>query len=425
MMMQSNLSQAAHTAKTAASGAAGVLVICRRTIVMEAAAAALARLPGHGLTVLSGTVGLPPAEVETAVAAAAVVIVEIDDGLADPGSILALIEAGGTGTRFLGITDSDLPLSQARQLMKLGLDDVVPLGDDADEFRESLLAALRDVTAGQPPAAAEPGGGNRRGAVIAVARGRGGLGATTLAVNLADLLRDPQGMLLKSNRNHVAVVDFDIQFGNAGSHLDLEDNGAMIEIARADAAPDDAFLASALQRHPSGLSVLTAPAAAMPLGALDGDRVGAVLDVLRLRFDYVVVDLPHALVGWLEAVIARTDLFLVVADTSVPAVRSTRRLLDLLTEDVPTLRTEIVINRERRPLVMSHAHKIAADALGLPLRHFLAEDANAARRAADRGETLDVVAPNSSLTKSLKRLAGYVLHQFPAQTAVRTPEGSN
>jgi len=426
MMMQSKLNNPAKVAETPSLSDKQALVICRNAAILDAASAALSRVPGYSLRSIAGTAGTLPEEAGEAVAAAALVIAEIDDvALADPAALGALAESGNPRTRFIGITDADLPLSRARQVMKLGFSDVVPVGEDADEFRDGLVAAMRDILDSQPPQDAAPQAGNRKGAVITVARGRGGLGATTLAVNLADLLREPQGMLIKSNRHSVALVDLDIQFGNAGSYLDLEDNGAMVEIARSPQAPDAAFLASAVQRHESGLAVLTAPSAAIPLEALDSDRVGALLDVLRTQYDYVVVDLPQALVGWLEAVIARTDLFLVVTDTSVPAIRSTRRLLDLLTEDVPTLHTEIVINRERRPLVMSHAHKIAADALGLPLKHFLAEDSNAARRAVDRGETLDTVSPNSSLTKSLKRLTGNLLHNFPAQVPAQSSKAGS
>ena len=121
----------------------------------------------------------------------------------------------------------------------------------------------------------------------------------------------------------------------------------------------------------------------------------------------------------------RTDLLLMVCDTSVPAVSGTRRLLDLLTDEQPGLQTEIVINRERRPLVLSHAHKLAADALRLPLKHFVADDPATARRAVDRGEVLNAVSTNSSLTKSLKRVAGSILNTFPARSGAGRSHGSN
>jgi len=405
------------------------LSICRRPIVSETVSRVLGRMPAFALRNAPESIAALSTETEARIGEAALVVFELDAAtVADSDAILRLVEHGGAKTRFLAVTGDDLPLSQARALMKLGIDDVVPTGEDADELAETLSGALREVlTAAAPPAPVAKGGGapRRAGTVIAVTRGRGGLGATTIAVNLADMLLEPHGLLVKANTHTVALVDLDIQFGNAGTYLDLEDNGAMVEIARSPNVPDRAFLDTAMQRQQSGLRVLTAPKAAIPLEAIDEAKVAAILESLREDFDYVVVDLPRALVPWLEAVMRRTDLLLMVCDTSVPAVSASRRLLDLLTDEVPGLMTEVVINRERRPLVLSHAHKLAADALRLPLKHFVADDAAAARRAVDRGEVLNAVSPNSSLTKSLKRVAGSILNTFPARTGAGRSHGSN
>ena len=276
------------------------LSICRRPIVAETVARVLGRMPAFSLRSAQESITALSAETEAGIGAAALVVFEIDPAsLSDSNAILRLVELGGPKTRFLAVTGEDLPLSQARALMKLGIDDVVPTGEDAEELAETLSGALREVltaAAPPPPEVAGGGGPRRAGTVIAVTRGRGGLGATTLAVNLADMLLEPQGLLVKANSHTVALVDLDIQFGNAGSYLDLEDNGAMVEIARAPSVPDRAFLDTALQKHPSGLRVLTAPKAAMPLEAIDETKVGAIIESLRQDFDYVVIDLPRALV---------------------------------------------------------------------------------------------------------------------------------
>lgn len=402
------------------------LLICRRPMIAETVERIMRKMAGFHVETAATPIGDLSADVREAVGVAAIVVFELDaEALTDTGTITQFLELGRDGAHFIAVTDADLPLSQARQLMKLGIDDVVPAGTDGSDFADAMAGALRDfMSARRAPVAGAGNGGGKLGTVITVARARGGLGATTVAVNLADMLLDPQGLLKKVNTHSVAIVDLDLQFGTAGTYLDLEDRGAMIEIARLNAPPDRAFLNSALLAHPNGLRVLTAPTAAMPLEAFDGDRVGQLIDTLRSEFDYVIIDLPHALVGWLEAVIGRTDLLLMVTDTSVPGVRSARRLLDLFTDEHPTLRVEVVVNRESRPLVPSHAHRLAADALDRQLKHFIAEDQNAARRAIDRGETLSVVSPNSSATKSLKRLATYVLKTFPATAGAGQQQGS-
>lgn len=403
------------------------LVLGRNPVVTEAAARILKRLPGHHVQVVRETLDALSPETLGALALAEVLVFEADGAALSQGDAVAgLLAHRGPTTRIIAVTAADLPLSMARHLMKIGIDEVVPAEADTAEFEESLTSALTTILDRRGRGSATTGGPQgTQGKVIAVANARGGLGATTIAVNLADMLLDPHGLLRKTPSHRVALIDLDVQFGNAATFVDLEDRGALIELARASDPPDGAFLEYALQRHESGLRVLPAPVAAMPLEALDMIRVGALIDTLRESYDYVVIDLPHALVSWLEAVITRTDMLLMVTDTSVPSVRSARRLINLLSEENPALATEIVINRESKPLVQSHSHKLAAEALRLPLRHFIAADVNAARRAIDRGEVMSTVAPNSSMTKSLRRLAGYVLKTFPAPASAAQSQGSN
>lgn len=403
------------------------LVLSRNPTITAAAGRILRRLPGYHVQTVQEPLDAVSPETLGALALAEVLVFEAETAaLAQGDPVGSLLSHRGATTRTIAITAADLPLSTARHLMRIGVDEVVPAEADAAEFEDSLTSALTTVLGrgGRgSKGTAEPQG--RHGTVIAVAGARGGLGATTVAVNLADMLLDPHGLLRKTPSHSVALIDLDVQFGNAATYLDLEDRGALIELARASGPPDSAFIEYALQRHDSGLRVLPAPVAAMPLEALDIVRVGAMIETLRDNYDYVVIDLPHALVSWLEAVIERTDMLLMVTDTSVPSVRSARRLINLLMEENPSLKTEVVINRESKPLVQSHSHKLAAEALRLPLRHFIAADPNAARRAIDRGEVMTTVAPNSSMTKSLRRLAGYILKTFPAPAAAGQSQGSN
>lgn len=403
------------------------LVLSRNPTVTEAAGRILRRLPGYHVQVVQEPLDAVSPETLGALALAEVLVFEAETAALSQGDPVSNILAHrGPTTRIIAVTPADLPLSMARHLMKSGIDEVVPAEATVAELEDSLTSALSSMLDRRGRAGTGTGDApGRRGTVIAVAGARGGLGATTIAVNLADMLLDPHGLLRKTPSHTVALIDLDVQFGNAATYVDLEDRGALIELARASGPPDSSFLEYALQRHESGLRVLPAPIAAMPLEALDAIRVGVLIDTLRTSYDYVVIDLPHALVSWLEAVVERTDMLLMVTDTSVPSVRSARRMINLLTEENPALATEIVINRESKPLVQSHSHKLAAEALRLPLRHFIAADPNAARRAVDRGEVMATVAPNSSMTKSLRRLAGYILKTFPAPATAGQSQGSN
>lgn len=241
--------------------------------------------------------------------------------------------------------------------------------------------------------------------LILVGKSRGGVGATSVAVNLALELQKPRRLFGPSSARRVALVDFDVQFGNVGSFLDLEDRGGMLELLRLPDEPDAQAVRHAMLSHPSGLKVLVAPRAAIPLEALDIPRVEAILAALMSEYDYVVADLPPALVPWLEPLIVRAMRLLLVSDLSVPSVACTRRVLDLMREDNPEIATEIVISRERKPLMPRKLHREAAEAIGLPLAHWLPDEPKLARQALDRGEPLSLLAPRCPWTKAVRQIA--------------------
>jgi len=239
------------------------------------------------------------------------------------------------------------------------------------------------------------------GKLYLVARARGGVGATTFAVNLAlGLCGGKAGA-----RVPVALVDLDLQFGTVASSLDLVDRGGLLALVQYPQEPDGLAVSAALQRHDSGLSVLPAPKRPIPLDALDAMRMASILNALLASHAAVVVDLPPALVTWLEPLLRRATKLFMVTDLSVTSVGSARRVLDTLREDRADLPVEIVVSREKKPLFGSKLPAEVSAALDAPLRHWLADDAKVARLALDRGEPVMKAAPSSSLARGIRKIA--------------------
>lgn len=298
------------------------------------------------------------------------------------------------GTRLVALADAGITLSEVRLLTEAGADEVLPLAGDGNRSRAS-----RDRHA--EPAAAP----DRHGRIIAVVQARGGIGSTTVAVNLADQLVQGAGLARKALRPKVALVDLDLQFGSVGTLLNLEEQDTLHQLALDGTVPDAHFLAQSMPVLDSGLAVLVAPAKFAPLESLRPDQVAAILDNLRAAHDYIVVDLPRALVSWIEPVVERTDELMVVTDLSVASVRHCRRLIDFFTQDNPALPVELVVNHRRKPLMTSSLQREVAKALERPLKHWLPHDARAADAAGGRGEPLSRAAPRSSLGRAMTRLA--------------------
>lgn len=241
--------------------------------------------------------------------------------------------------------------------------------------------------------------------LILVGKSRGGAGATSVAVNLALELLNARRRLRGKRTRRVALVDLDVQFGNVGSFLDLEDRGGMLELLRLKSEPDAQAVRNSMLQHPSGLRVLAAPSSAIPLEALDIERIELVLTALMSENDYVVVDLPPALVGWLEPLLARATRLLMVSDLSVPSIACARRIIGMMKEDNHDLSVDIVLSREKKPLIPHKIHRQASAALGRPLSHWLPDEPKLSRLALDRGEPLAMFAPRCPWTKAVRQIA--------------------
>jgi len=243
------------------------------------------------------------------------------------------------------------------------------------------------------------------GRIILIAKARGGIGATTLAVNLAMELQAQANLRGTAGGGRVALVDLDVQLGNAGTFLDLMDRGGMLALARLGPEPDAQAMRHAMVRHPSGLNVLAAPATCIPFEAFDARRIASMLDALAESHDVVVVDLPPALIDWLEPLLARAERLLMITDLAVPSLTRAHRLISLMTEDRPKLPVEIVVAHERKPFRPGQTQRDAESALGHPLRHWLPEEAKLARQALDRGEPLVQLAPRCGWSRAVKAMA--------------------
>ena len=322
----------------------------------------------------------------------------------DPGNkddltaIKALDAQRGENSIFLALADREISLARARALTDAGVDDVLPFPVTGDELGRQMEKWLQK-------AAGTRSSGGKEGAVIAVAQARGGIGATTVAVNLADQLLVRKSRFRKEPSNSVAIVDLDLQFGAVGDFLDIDPQEGLMQLATGDVMPDQMWVEQSLAETPGGLSVLTAPADFMPLEAINAKQIETLIDALRSTHDFVVIDLPRALVDWIEPVVGNADEIAIVTDTTVPSIRATRRLMDFYLADNPGLAIEIVINHEKRPMMQAAHHKEAARVLEKKFEHWLPHDVKAARAAVDFGKPLSEVAPRSDLTKNIAGFA--------------------
>ena len=233
--------------------------------------------------------------------------------------------------------------SDLRQTVRAGALDVLrlPVSDtDLLEAMEQALETVFALAAGPAPLRGSSGRADRQGVVIAVVSASGGSGKTFLATNLAFHLQS-------ESKRETALIDLDLQFGELSTALRLRPRHTIHDVLSPDGGGDLASrLEEHLERHESGIRVLAAPEDPAQADNIDAFDVGRVLDTLRARFDYVVVDTPTALSEPVLVAIEQADQIFVLATLDLPSVRNLGIMLTTLKKlKVPTERISLLLNK--------------------------------------------------------------------------------
>ncbi|HBY97035.1 MAG TPA: hypothetical protein DEP84_24325, partial [Chloroflexi bacterium] len=183
------------------------------------------------------------------------------------------------------------------------------------------------------------------GHIVAVFGAKGGIGKTTIAVNLAVSLRQETG-------RDVALVDADLSLGDVGLFLDLTPIHTILDIVEVlerepDAELDGEFVKGIMERYdPLGLRVLLGPVRPEHAELVTSEHFGRILEVLPRLFDYIVVDCPAVYDERVLSILDRTDQILLIVAPEVGPLKNARHFLDLSeTLGYPRECIQIVLNR--------------------------------------------------------------------------------
>jgi len=179
----------------------------------------------------------------------------------------------------------------------------------------------------------------RVGKRIVVLGPKGGVGATTIAVNLALLFRDP-------GQAKVALVDADFLAGDTTLHLDLAPQRTILDLVPHTDALDARLIDQVMAKHRGGLQVLPRPTNPEQAEVLTSEHVRLVLGALAQMYDVVVIDTALTYDDRMLAVLELADLYVVVLTPHLGTLRSARHFLHVArTLGFPDDRMCFVLNR--------------------------------------------------------------------------------
>jgi pilus assembly protein CpaE len=196
---------------------------------------------------------------------------------------------------------------------------------------DRLLSEAQGVT----PAAA--------GRMASFVSNKGGVGKSTLAVNVAC------GLARRFPDDEVLLVDLSLQLGTCALMLDISPATTILDAVHERERLDETLLRHLTIRHASGLRLLAAPDDAVEAAEIDDEAVSRVLTMARRRFKYILVDTFPVLDSVVMAVLDLSDLAFVVAQTTAPSIAGLARFLPVL--------EGLGVSASRQRIVVNHNYK--------------------------------------------------------------------
>ncbi len=267
---------------------------------------------------------------------------------------------------------------------------------DPEEVREALESFKARADQAQHPVI---NARHTKGEVIHVMGAKGGVGTTTIAVNLASILAG------KKDGNSVALVDLNTVFGEVPLFLSLKPVYHWGEIVKNIQRLDATFLMNILTLHSSGVHILPSP------GYLNGhppatpEIMGNLLDLMRKNFDYVVIDGGQSLDKASLKSIEMSTQVLMVSLLSLPCLANTNKLIRSLSSQglAQKDRVKIIINRYMKNSDISLEE--AKNSINNDIFWEIPNDFNTTMSAINQGKALNDISPKAPITRNLIELA--------------------
>jgi pilus assembly protein CpaE len=243
---------------------------------------------------------------------------------------------------------------------------------------------------------------------ITVFSTKGGVGKTTVALNLALALRE-------LTRRRVVVVDLDLLSGNLGLMAGVVWKRTIKDLVDDVSNVDKEMLDAYCVEHPTGIRILPAPLQPDFASLVQAEQVQKVLDLMSQVFNYVIVDAPTYLHDTVLPALEESHEIIVVTTLDLASIQNMKQCLDLLTRLSMRAKVKVVVNR----VGYTGGLKIKdlENEMGMPVQCVLPSDERLSVDAVNMGTPVFLSARNSVLARRIEELALKVMSPDDRQKA--------
>jgi pilus assembly protein CpaE len=237
-----------------------------------------------------------------------------------------------------------------------------------------------------------------RGRVILFAHAKGGVGTTSLAVNMAILLA------AQSSRP-VGLLDLDVEFGDSAVYLNVHPNRTLADLKAAPGTIVDEALFEGFVTESGSVRLVVGSDVPERAELVTLPAIQLAIDRLSATCEYVLIDAPASFSERTLTALDTSDLVCLVTSASLASLKATRGCLDLFDKlGVAAQRVRLILN-------YSSTHAIAIDVASSVLGRrpdFVVQRSEGLDRAANSGRPLVISDPSDPLVADLRKLAGAI-----------------
>ncbi|WP_102027447.1 AAA family ATPase [Salirhabdus sp. Marseille-P4669] len=224
-----------------------------------------------------------------------------------------------------------------KKAMYVGATDIINVDFSEEEWKQALVKAESIIEMKMEDF--EKKSDKKQGRIITVASTKGGIGKTTLSVNL--------GVSLAQRNVKVVIVDLDLQFGDVPLLLDLQPKQTIYEWLKESYENGDGKVTPYLTSDKkSNITILSAPTLPEFAELITGEHITNIFNQLQKDFDVIIVDTPPSFVETSLVALENADDILLITSLDLPSLKNGKLAMDTFKLLEFKDKVKIILNRE-------------------------------------------------------------------------------
>ncbi|MFZ5352199.1 MAG: AAA family ATPase [Bacillota bacterium] len=247
--------------------------------------------------------------------------------------------------------------------------------------------------------------------VISVFSTKGGVGKTTVATNLA--------VSIANMKKRVALLDFDLQFGDVAIGLNLYVKNTITELIKDinNLEHEGDLIDEYMLTHYSGVKVMAAPIRPENAEYVNSEHIKKVIDILRGRYDFIIIDTAQGFDDTVITALDASDTILYISTLDLPSIKNTKNGLEVMkTLNYSNEKVRLVVNKSNESFGIKNTDFKAA--LNVDILSIIPDDIASVTISVNNGHPLVAHRKSSVVAKRLARLAAMLVEGEKPKTSI-------